>query len=864
MEHTLKMLHDVIARSLQQPQVHPQPLVPPQPSVSTPMLPLITAMKNMKTPHFEGGTDPFEADQWLRTMEKNFETLTCSEESKKKMAVYYLDKDAVEWWESKDHQVGHLVTTWAAFKNELERKYFTPESKRRLQRQFANLVQGDKTLENRLAVGNYESLTELVEKAVNVEIGLEAEKAASKKSKQHQEGKFGGNQRSFKEKELGGPSRRSLFTGKCFNYGKIGHKSSECFGKKPGSFQSNSYNPTCFTCGKKGHISTQCSVNRPIPATPVTVHPPPAPPAVAPVPKRQAIGGRVYALELDDPKPPGPSTGPITGYRAQLDCRKGRIFCKENRQWQIVFYGISPSKYVSLVAALRVEDLLKDGEAYMVTVTTSEGPASNGVEITDIAVIQEFEDVFVALKELPPPRSNPFTINLEPGAKPIAKAPYRMAPAELAELKNQLEDLMEKGFIRPSSSPWGAPVLFVKKKDGSMRLCIYYRGINNITIKDKYPLPRIDELLDQLRGVSWFSKINLASGYHQIPISEGDVMKTAFKTRYGQYEFVVMPFGLTNGPVAFMRLMNEVFHDYFDKFVIIFINDILIYSKTEVEHKAHLKLVLERLRNQKLYAKFNKCSFWKREIGFLGHRVSGEGVLVDSEKVKAIEEWQRPSTVTEVRSFLGLARYYLKFVKNFSSIAKPRTKLTGKGVSFIWGKETEEAFQRLKKALTTTLVLALPEQGEPSEPLGMHAVNQTGLLGRIRHEQQRDEKLKKIIEDVKSQEGPNPSGYHMAPDGTLLLNGRISVPQGDGLRDEILKSVHHSLLSIHPGSTNMYRDIRRLTKVAHLLPMKEKKLEIIRTNMKKAQDRQKKYADQSRRVMMFNIGDWVYLKVSAQ
>uniref|UniRef100_A0A0D2ZQB0 Retrotransposon gag domain-containing protein n=1 Tax=Brassica oleracea var. oleracea TaxID=109376 RepID=A0A0D2ZQB0_BRAOL len=306
MDHSLKMLHDVIARSLQQPQVQPQPLVPPQPSVSTPMLPLITAMKNMKTPHFEGGTDPFQADQWFRTMEKNFETLMCSEESKKKMEVCYLDKDAAEWWESRDRQVRHLVTTWAAFKNEFERKYFTPESKIRLQCQFANLVQGAKTvreyesefmrprrhvlrgqdddetmisnfmyglkpvLENRLAVGNYVSLTELVEKVVNVEIRLEAEKAAS-------------------------------------------HKSSECFGKKPGSFQSNSYNPTCFTCGKKGKISTQCSVNRPIPATPITVHPPPAPPAIAPAPKRQAIGGRVYALELDDPKPPGLSTGPITG-----------------------------------------------------------------------------------------------------------------------------------------------------------------------------------------------------------------------------------------------------------------------------------------------------------------------------------------------------------------------------------------------------------------------------------------------------------------------------------------------------------------------------------------------------------------------
>ncbi|XP_013717829.1 uncharacterized protein LOC106421542 [Brassica napus] len=508
-------------------------------------------------------------------MEKFFETLTCSEESKKKVAVYYLDKDAAEWWESRDRQVGHLVTTWAAFKKEFERKYFTTESKRRLQRQFANLVQGDKTvreyesefmrlrqhvlrgqddeetmisnfmfglkpeLENRLAVGNYESLTELVEKATNVEIGLEAEKAASKKCKQHQEVKYGGNQRSFKgkdkEKESGGPSRRSLFTGKCFKCGKIGHKSSEFFGKKPGFFQSNSYNPTCYTCGKKGHISTQCSVNRPIPATPITVHPPPAPPAIAPAPKRQSIGGRVYALELDDTKPPGQSTGPIRGtlhvagrpthvlfdsgathsfvtpeVAAEFvglfvidkmdvavmtpgdqtlqarECIRSVLLSGSIRLWKRSYFvqgeratTISvlrdQSKQVCVFSScLESENLLKDGEAYLVTVIASEGPTGSGVEIKDIVVVQEFEDVFATLKELPPPRSNAFTINLEPESKPIAKAPYRMAPAELAELKKQLEDLMEKGFIRPSSSPWGVPVLLVKKKDGSMRLCIDY------------------------------------------------------------------------------------------------------------------------------------------------------------------------------------------------------------------------------------------------------------------------------------------------------------------------------------------------------------------------------------------------------
>ncbi|XP_019089192.1 PREDICTED: uncharacterized protein LOC109127993 [Camelina sativa] len=220
-----------------------------------------------------------------------------------------------------------------------------------------------------------------------------------------------------------------------------------------------------------------------------------------------------------------------------------------------------------------------------------------------------------------------------------------------------------------------------------MRLCIDYRGINNVTIKDKYPLPRIDELLDQHRGASWFSKIDLASGYHHISISEPDVMKTAFRTRYGQYEFVVIPFGLTNAPAAFMRLMNEVFHDYLNKFMIIFINDILSYSRSTEEHQDHLKKVLERLREQKLFAKFSKCKFWQREIGFLFHRVSEKGVSADPEKIAAIQEWRKPTTVTEVRSFLGLAGYYRKFVKGFSLIAKPLTRLMGKGVPFIWDAE---------------------------------------------------------------------------------------------------------------------------------------------------------------------------------
>jgi len=225
------------------------------------------------------------------------------------------------------------------------------------------------------------------------------------------------------------------------------------------------------------------------------------------------------------------------------------------------------------------------------------------------------------LQGLPPSRSDPFTIELEPGTASLSKAPYRMAPAEMAELKKQLEDLLGKGFIRPSTSLWGAPVLFVKKKDGSFHLCIDYRGLNRVTVKNKYPLPRIDELLDQLRGGTCFSKIDLTSGYHQIPIAEGDVRKTAFRTRYGIFEFVVMPFGLTNAPASFMRLMNSVFYEFLDEFVIIFIDDILVYSKSPEEHEVRMRRVIEKLRELKLFAKLSKCSFRQREMGFLGHIV---------------------------------------------------------------------------------------------------------------------------------------------------------------------------------------------------------------------------------------------------
>jgi hypothetical protein len=280
-------------------------------------------------------------------------------------------------------------------------------------------------------------------------------------------------------------------------------------------------------------------------------------------------------------------------------------------------------------------------------------------EIQDIPVVFEFSDVFPEdLPGLPPERDVVFVIELKPDTAPISRRSYRMPPNELAELKTQLQDLLEKRFIRPSSSPWGCPAIFVKKKDQTDRMCVDYRPLNEVTIKNKYPLPRINILFDQLTGARVFSKIDLRSGYHRIRIRPEDIPKTAFTMRYGLFEHLVMSFGLTNAPAHFTYLMNSVFMPELDKSVVVFIDDILIYSKNDEEHAKHLRIMLARLREHPLYAKFSKCAFWLEEIQFLGHVLSAKGIAVDPSKVKDILEWKPPTIVHQVQSFLGLAGYY--------------------------------------------------------------------------------------------------------------------------------------------------------------------------------------------------------------
>ena len=398
----------------------------------------------------------------------------------------------------------------------------------------------------------------------------------------------------------------------------------------------------------------------------------------------------------------------LSRHHATVGCyRKEVRFCRPG-QIEVVFYGLQKTLPHSIMTTMKASMKLRKSYqgylAYVIEVRDS------GSRLEDIPVVREFSDVFPEdLPGIPPDREIDFQIELAPGTEPISKAPYRMAPLEFKELKVQMDELVSKGFVRPSTSPWVAPVLFVKKKDGSLRLCIDYRELNKVTIRNQYPLlPRIDDFFYQLQGAKVFSKIDLRSSYHQLKIRSKDVPKTAFRTRYGHYKFLVMPFGLTNAPTIFMDLMNRIFHPYLDQFVIVFIDDILIYSGNKEDHEEHLRVVLQIMRENQLYAKFSKCRFWLDSVAFLGHVILAEGVFVDPQRIEAIVNWKPPTNVIEIRSFLGLAGYYRKFVEGFSKLAAPLTKLTRKEEKFVWSETCQQSFNELKHKLTSALVLTLP------------------------------------------------------------------------------------------------------------------------------------------------------------
>uniref|UniRef100_A0A2N9H8A8 Reverse transcriptase domain-containing protein n=1 Tax=Fagus sylvatica TaxID=28930 RepID=A0A2N9H8A8_FAGSY len=535
-------------------------------------------------------------------------------------------------------------------------------------------------------------------------------------------------------------------------------------------------------------------------------------------------------------------------FHASIDCFGKKVVFRIPGQAEFVFEGDRVVRPPPLVSAMQAKRLLRKGcKGFLAYVLKSEGTT---LKTEDISVVKEFPDVFSKdLPGLPPEREIEFTIDLVPRIGPISKAPYRMAPAELKELKEQLQDLLDKGFIRPSASPWGAPVLFVKKKDGSMRLCIDYRELN---------------------------KIDLRSGYHQLRVKEEDIPKTAFWTRYGHYEFLVMPFGLTNAPAVFMDLMNRVFHEYLDSFVIVFIDDILVYSKSQEEHEEHLRIVLQILRDKKLFAKLKKCEFWMDRVVFLGHVISRDGITVDPSKIEAVVNWVRPTNVSELRSFLGLAGYYRRFVEGFSCIATPLTRLTRKNAKFEWTNECERSFPGVEatvvfcsdhkslKYISTQKELNMRQRrwlelikdydcsinyhpGKANvvadalsrksygfsaallttqkhiindlERLGVEVVIggsqsylaslsvQPTLTEKIKSSQGCDPQLMKIMEEVRD---GNRLEFNISNDGALRFGDRLCVSKDSTIKREILEEAHHSPYTVHPGSTKMYRDLQKV------------------------------------------------------
>jgi len=324
-------------------------------------------------------------------------------------------------------------------------------------------------------------------------------------------------------------------------------------------------------------------------------------------------------------------------------------------------------------------------------------------------LVKEFEDVFQdPPKGLPPLRGIEHQIDFLPGASLPNRPAYRTNPTKAKETQQHVDDLITKGWVQESMSPCVMSVILVPKKDGSWRMCTDCWDINNITIKYRHPIPRLDDLLDELHGSQIFTKINLKSGYNQIRIKLGDELKTAFKTKFGLYEWLVMPFGLTNASSSFMRLMHHVLRPFIGKFVVVYFDDILIYNLSLEDHKKHVRKVMETLRKEKLYVNLEKCVFIVDQIDFLGFVVSSQGVHVDEEKVAAIRHWPTPTNVSEVWSFHGLASFYRRFVKDFSTIVAPLNAIVKKDVVFKWGLEHEKGYETLKYKLTKAPILALP------------------------------------------------------------------------------------------------------------------------------------------------------------
>nr|AAX96626.1 retrotransposon protein, putative, Ty3-gypsy sub-class [Oryza sativa Japonica Group]ABA92968.1 retrotransposon protein, putative, Ty3-gypsy subclass [Oryza sativa Japonica Group] len=660
----------------------------------------------VRAPTFSSTTNPVEAGDWLHAVEKKLDLIQCTEQEKVSSASHQLHGPTAEWWNHfRQNRAAGKPITWREFTAAFKKTHIPSGVVALKKREFSALNQGSRSVIEYLH--DFNRLARYAPEDVRT------------------------------DRELATPTQN-----------------------QPVRKEQGSKLGVCFNCGDPGHYANKCPKPRRVKTAPVQNN------SNAPAPKARV--NHVTAAEAQNAPDVVLGTFPVNTIPTTVlfDSGATHSFLSKsfasNHGMEVISLGrpllvntsgnqVSSTQYCpsitieieeipfpSTLILLESKDLdvilgmdwlirhrgVIDGANRKVTLTSSNGqtvsffvfsPRSHGLTLNQVAlqeipIVQDYPDVFPEdLPGMPPKRDIEFQIDLVPGTNPIHKRPYRMAANELAEVKRQVDDLLQKGYIRPSTSPWGAPVIFVEKKDHTQRMCVDYRTLNEVTIKNKYPLPRIDDLFDQLEGATIFSKIDLRSGYHQLRIREEDIPKTAFTTQYGLFECTVMSFGLTNAPAFFMNLMNKVFMEYLNKFVVVFIDDILIYSKTKEEHEEHLRLALEKLREHQLYAKLSKCEFWLPEVKFLGHVISVGGVAMDPSNVESVLNWKQPKMVLEIRSFLGLAGYYRRFIENFSKIGRPMTRLLQKDVKYKWTEECEQSFQELKKRLVTVPVLVLPD-----------------------------------------------------------------------------------------------------------------------------------------------------------